>query len=71
MNAASLLQAAEVLAPIVLKIPDAIEKLVAWTRGGPVPFDVLAELPDVPDLTMGDLELAAMKARAARGTGGA
>lgn len=72
MTAAQLLQAAEVLAPIVQKIPDAVAQLVAWGKGGPVPTAVLDELPETPDLTRGDLELEAMKRRAAAGgTGGA
>jgi hypothetical protein len=57
-------RAAEVLAPVLEKVPDALQKLVAWGKGGPVPVDVLDALPDSPDLTRGDLELEAMKRRA-------
>jgi hypothetical protein len=71
VTAASVFAVAEALAPVVAKIPDALEKLAAWRNGGPAPLDVLAELPDVPDLSRGDLELEAMKARAASGSGGA
>jgi hypothetical protein len=70
VNAAALLQAAEVLAPVIVKIPDAVEKLAAWAKGGPAPVDVLDALPETPDLTRGDLELEAMKRRAESGSGG-
>lgn len=45
-------------------IPDALAKLDHWINGGgPVPIDVL---PQLPDLTRNDLELAALKQRAAQ-----
>ena len=64
----ALFKAAQVLAPVVEKIPDALQKLAAWANGGEPPLDVLGELEQVPDLSRGDLELEAMKRRAAAGS---
>lgn len=70
MKAAELVTAVTALAPLVAKIPDAVQKLDSWFNGGPTPHDVLAALPELPDLSRGDLELEAMKARAAAAAAG-
>lgn len=67
MKAVDLAAVVSALAPLVAKVPDALQKLDAWFKGGPAPLDVLDALPPLPDLTRGDLELEAMKARAAAG----
>lgn len=64
MNAGTFRDAVRTLAPVVAKIPDAVERLHAWFEGGEAPIDVLAELPELPDLSRGDLEFEAMKQRA-------
>jgi hypothetical protein len=43
-------------------VAGSVQQIADWVTGGPVPDP----LPPLPDLVRGDLELAAMRARAAR-----